>query len=225
MNGPPPPDPAATTPDDPQGLGATLGLLSAIDAGEDVTQRGLARHLGVALGLANALVKRCVTKGLVKVSEAPTRRYMYYLTPKGFSEKSRLTAEYLRVSLGFFRRARTEYGEAFAECRERGWTRVAAVGAGELAEIASLAAQEHEIELVAVIDRGLNTPRFHGIPVHRTLVEAGPVDAVVLTEPRKPQETFDALLLALPAERIFAPRLLHVSRGGFPRAARLRDVS
>ena len=45
-------------------------------------------------------------KGLVKMSQVPLNRYAYYLTPQGFAEKSRLTAEYLSVSFNFFRRAR-----------------------------------------------------------------------------------------------------------------------
>ena len=46
-------------------------------------------------------------KGFVKAKAAPYKRYAYYLTPKGFNEKSRLVAQYLEVSLDFFRTART----------------------------------------------------------------------------------------------------------------------
>ena len=56
----------------------------------------------------NAYLKRCVKKGLVKVSGAPARRYAYYLTPQGFAEKSRLTVEYLSSSFSFFRQARED---------------------------------------------------------------------------------------------------------------------
>ena len=73
-----------------------LGLLKSVERDGAQSQRKLAADLGIALGLVNAYLKRCVTKGLVKMSEAPTRRYAYYLTPKGFAEKSRLTVEYLR---------------------------------------------------------------------------------------------------------------------------------
>src|SRR3546814_11880534 len=67
--------------------------------------------MGVALGLANALLKRCAAKGLVKIQNAPARRYAYYLTPKGFAEKSRLVAEYLEPSLHFFRGSRSQRSE------------------------------------------------------------------------------------------------------------------
>src|ERR1700761_4608464 len=85
-----------------------LGLLTSIERDSRVTQRKLARDLGIALGLANAYLRRCVRKGLVKVSQVPLNRYAYYLTPQGFAEKSRLTAEYLSVSFDFFRRSRND---------------------------------------------------------------------------------------------------------------------
>src|SRR6187549_1606185 len=76
----------------------TLGLLTAIEENSAVTQRSVASDLGIALGLANSYLKRCVRKGLVKVAQVPSRRYAYFLTPQGFAEKSRLTAEYLSHS-------------------------------------------------------------------------------------------------------------------------------
>ncbi len=115
---------------------ATLSLLTALEDGESVTQRGLAVRIGVALGLTNSLLKRAVRKGLVKVGEAPAKRFAYYVTPKGFHEKGRLVADYLTSSLTFFRRAREEYVDLFQQIRDRGYTRVALVGTGELAEIA-----------------------------------------------------------------------------------------
>ena len=71
-----------------------LDLLNSVDDGAQ-SQRRIAEELGIALGLVNAYLKRCIKKGYVKVSEAPARRYAYYLTPKGFAEKSRLTVQYL----------------------------------------------------------------------------------------------------------------------------------
>src|SRR3982751_5896209 len=88
-----------------------LGLLESVERGGEQSQRRLASELGVALGLVNAYLKRCVNKGLVKVSEAPARRYAYYLTPQGFAEKSRLTVDYLSYSFSFFRTARADCAE------------------------------------------------------------------------------------------------------------------
>ena len=59
-----------------------LGLLESVERGSARSQRRLAAELGIALGLVNLYLKRCVNKGLVKVAEAPARRYAYYLTPR-----------------------------------------------------------------------------------------------------------------------------------------------
>ena len=96
----------------------TLSILEAIENKNDMTQRHLADNLGVALGLANSYLKRCVKKGLVKIHQAPANRYLYYLTPKGFSEKSRLTTQYLSTSFEFYRRAGDSCKEIFIQCDE-----------------------------------------------------------------------------------------------------------
>ena len=63
----------------------TLGLLNAIQDDNKLTQRSVAKGLGIALGLANAYLKRCIKKGYIKVSQVPPNRYAYYLTPRGFA--------------------------------------------------------------------------------------------------------------------------------------------
>ena len=50
-------------------------LLERIDDSAELNQRDLARELGIALGMTNAYIKRCVKKGWVKVSQVPARRY------------------------------------------------------------------------------------------------------------------------------------------------------
>ena len=98
-----------------------LGLLSSVENDGERSQRRIAAELGIALGLVNAYLKRCVKKGLVKVHDAPARRYAYYLTPQGFAEKSRLTVEYLSSSFSFFRQAKADCTRVFElarECRE-----------------------------------------------------------------------------------------------------------
>ena len=48
-----------------------LGLLDAVEQDRAHSQRHLASELGIALGLVNAYLKRCMKKGLVKASQAP----------------------------------------------------------------------------------------------------------------------------------------------------------
>lgn len=105
-----------------------LDLLNSVETDGARSQRHIAAELGIALGLVNAYLKRCVKKGLVKVSDAPARRYAYYLTPQGFAEKSRLTVDYLSASFGFFRQAKADCTRVFEAAQERGFRRLVLAG-------------------------------------------------------------------------------------------------
>lgn len=201
-------------------LQTELKLLSALEQEEVVSQQVLSRRLSVSVGLINALLKRAVQKGLVKAKAAPYKRWAYYLTPKGFTEKSKLVAEYLESSLGFFRMARGEYVTLFTRlqaCRTRC---VVVVGQGELVEIALLAAREGEVEIIGLLDREINEERLYGLPVLRHLDEIDPSVPLILTASRHPQEAYDALHQHSTERVVLAPAFMRVvERGGAARLA------
>lgn len=198
----------------------TLDLLSAVEANDQHSQRSLARDLGIALGLTNAYVKRCMKRGWIKATQAPPNRYAYYLTPKGFSEKSRLTARYLKSSFSFYRQARNELDELFELAEKSGIKRVALAGRSELAEIALLCAGQYPVEIAAVIDAG-NEPSFLGIPLVSDLSAVSPVDGIIVTDTRSGQETYDAIVARTDQVPVFTPKMLRVqtraqSQGAVP---------
>jgi hypothetical protein len=189
-----------------------LEFLTAIERGEVVTQMTLTTRIGVSIGLINALLKRGMHKGYVKARKMPFKRYAYYVTPKGFSEKSRLVAEYLENSLAFFRCARSQYAEVFERAGKAGLSRLVLVGTGELAEIAVLAAWGEGVTLQAIIDPEANQNQRYGLKVIRSLDEIGPVDAVVITESRAPQKAYEDMLERFSEAQVLAPALLKITR-------------
>jgi DNA-binding MarR family transcriptional regulator len=193
-------------------LAETVELLDNLSGQEGPNQRALARKIGISVGLVNALVHRAVRKGLIKIQQAPARRYAYYLTPKGFAEKGRLVAEYLDYSLSFFRAARQDYNDAFVRCGAAGLKRVVLCGAGELAEIATLAADGTELDIVGILDRATNQVRVAGLPVLRDFSDVGPQDALVITDGRDPQAVYETLQAQFGADRVFAPAFLRISQ-------------
>ena len=187
-------------------------MLNAVERNSRLTQRGLASELGIALGLANAYLRRCVRKGLVKIGTVPLNRYAYYLTPTGFSEKSRLTAEYLTISLTFFRTARAQCSELFNECWRNGWRRIVLLGAGDLAEIAVLSSVQSGVEVVAIVDAAMVGSQCAG---HSVVAMPPAFDAILVTDmqgPARMVETGLELLRAagLARERLLVPRLLGI---------------
>lgn len=186
----------------------TLAILEAIEREKGVTQRRLAKRLGVALGLTNAYLKRCARKGLIKVKQAPANRYFYYLTPRGFAEKSRLTAKYLSYSLSFYREASASCARLYEHCQKNGWNTVVLCGVSELAEIAALQAIEHEIEILAIHDRSSGRTKFLNKPVWKTMSEAPAGDAYLLTALHDPQQGLDELVAVVEREKILVPDIL-----------------
>ena len=187
----------------------TLGLLEAVEAGRARTQRGLAADLGIALGLVNIYLKRCIKKGLVKVSQAPAHRYGYYLTPQGFAEKSRLTGEFLSLSLTFFRRAKSSCGDVFAQAKAMGWQRVGLAGNGDLADIARICATDAGIEIVCIIDPGAASApqsRIPLLPDFEGITNA--IDGIVITDVKNGARTFTAAVAALGQHRILTPSVV-----------------
>jgi predicted transcriptional regulator len=186
-----------------------LGMLDVVDRNSSITQRHVAGELGIALGLVNSYLKRCVRKGLIKIREAPARRYTYYLTPQGFAEKSRLTVSYLTSSLSLFRRAKADCSALFVAARERGYKRVVLMGCSDLAEIAILCAIDCGIEIVAVVDSNSESAKFVGVPVARSFeTVTQPFDAVVITELANAHESWERAKSLFERDRLLVPLLL-----------------
>jgi len=188
-----------------------LGLLDAVEQDRVQSQRHLASELGIALGLVNAYLKRCMKKGLVKVRQAPARRYAYYLTPQGFAEKSRLTVEYLSYSFSFFREAKSDCSELLGRARLRGLSRVLLLGQSDLAEIAALCAIEQGVAVVGLVDAETDAEQFIGAPVFKELDMVGiEFDAVLIADLKNARATCEAAIERLSLDRVLVPDLLRV---------------
>jgi DNA-binding MarR family transcriptional regulator len=186
-----------------------LDLLNSVERDGGQSQRRLASELGIALGLVNAYLRRCVKKGLVKVNAAPARRYIYYLTPQGFAEKSRLTVEYLSVSFSFFRRAKAECGVVFGTAAERGFYRLALAGISDLAEIAMICALNTGVRITAVVDGKSTSSHFVGLPVAASFTEiVDSCDAVMITDLQRTAELTEQASALFGPERVLTPKLI-----------------
>ncbi len=189
----------------------TLGLLKAVHEDDALTQRSAAQGLGVALGLVNTYLKRCAIKGFIKVRQVPSRRYAYYLTPKGFAEKSRLTAEFLGQSLSLFRQAQHDYGEILEFCVQRNWKSIIVYGVSDLTEIFALYARDYPLNIRGIVDSGASDNMFAGLPVHKTQDPLGEADVYIVASLRNPQQIYDELIKVIPPERVLTPQLLEIT--------------
>ena len=169
-----------------------LQLLEALERESTITQRTLATRLGIALGLTNLYLKRLIRKGYVKCVTVSPNRLVYSLTPKGMSRKARLTYEFMKYSLDFYRDARQllrrSLGHAVAQQQ-----RVAIYGTGDAAELVFLLLRDLGLELVAVFGPEAEG-RFLGFPVQPIADHAGvPYDVLVVTMLERPAGTLKLL--------------------------------
>jgi DNA-binding MarR family transcriptional regulator len=154
-----------------------LQLLEALEHEATITQRTLSGRLGIALGLTNLYLKRLIRKGYVKCVTVSPNRLVYSLTPKGMARKARLTYEFMKYSLDFYRDARLHLRRSLAVAVAT-QKRVAIFGTGDAAELVYLLLKDMGLELVAVFDAaGQGT--FLGLPI-RPVAEQAAVDYDVL---------------------------------------------
>ena len=48
-----------------------LDFLSSLEDGKEVTQKSISNHISVSIGFVNALIKKFLKKGIIKVQQAP----------------------------------------------------------------------------------------------------------------------------------------------------------
>jgi predicted transcriptional regulator len=141
----------------------TLQILDHVENTPLVTNRKVASKLDVSVKLAHALLRQLVQKGMLSIQKRHSRRWDYFLTPKGIAEKARLTYEFMSFTMQFYRAARRRSSEVLAQARKSGVTRVAFLGVSELAEIAYLGVQEQKLQLVDVFDEERAGQEFMGV--------------------------------------------------------------
>lgn len=78
-------------------------ILKLIEANPQMSQREIAKELGISLGKANYCLKALIAKGTLKASNFRNSQnklaYLYKLTPKGIEEKASITSRFLKIKM------------------------------------------------------------------------------------------------------------------------------
>ena len=159
-----------------------LRLLSEVAENPEVTQRELSGRIGIALGLTNVLLRHLVQKGYIRATKAGWKRWLYNLTPEGFSHKIHLTVAYIHRVLDHYQRVRQALRQQLIPLALHEESRIAIYGTGEFAELVYLALKEYaieEIEVYGTVDG--DDPRFLGMPVRNlATLDPGGYDRIVI---------------------------------------------
>jgi DNA-binding MarR family transcriptional regulator len=173
----------------------SLQILDELSNNDALTQRDLSQRLGIALGLVNSYIKNLVAKGYLTVRNIPSKRYAYYLTPKGFAEKSRLAYDLLQDYTRIYREAKNNYRQLFFELERSGVKRVVFAGADEVAEFAYITLQDTKLELMGVVDTERAGEMFFGRKITPLSgLQSIEHDSIVVTSYLKREAMHQALL-------------------------------
>lgn len=163
----------------------TLKMLEAVESDGKTSQRALAEHLDISLGLVNTCFRRLAAAGYFKAFSTGKSDAKYELTRKGSREKARLTYEYILLSYELFKDARDRLSAFFAELEARRVRSLVFWGVNDFAEMAYLSMKRTSLEIVAVVDEGKIGQRFFDIPIDGiSVLETLSFDRLLITDPK-----------------------------------------
>ena len=129
----------------------TLTLFNTVENSPEINQRQLAQELDVSLGLTNTYFQRVLKKGWVRAKQVKPRRWLYFITPQGVLEKSRLSLSYMHRTLQSFRELKSKGDEHLKILSEKGVQGIHLCGDNDLTEVLSYCFSGFEIELLSII--------------------------------------------------------------------------
>jgi len=100
------------------------GLLKTLEENPGLSQRDLAKKLGVSLGKINFCLNALVEKGNLKINNFRNSdnklAYAYLLTPGGVEQKARMTVQFLKYKVQEYEKLRAEIAELQREAEQKG---------------------------------------------------------------------------------------------------------
>jgi EPS-associated MarR family transcriptional regulator len=102
----------------------SYALLKILENNPGLSQRDLAKSLGISLGKVNFCLNALIEKGCLKVKNFRNSEnklaYAYLLTPQGVEEKARITVRFLKLKMLEYRQLRTEIVQLKREAEQTG---------------------------------------------------------------------------------------------------------
>jgi len=100
----------------------SYGLLKTLEKSPSLSQRDLAKRLGVSLGKVNFCLNALIEKGWLKVDNFRNSEnklaYAYLLTPQGVDQKASLTIQFLQMKIREYEYLHTEIAELKREVEQ-----------------------------------------------------------------------------------------------------------
>ena len=185
-----------------------INFLSQLEKKKIISQSSLAKTVLISLGMTNAILKKAISKGFVKAKAAPYKRYIYYLTKEGFTEKTRLVREYLDSSLNFFKKAKLAYLKILIEIKKKNYE-IVLVGDGDLVDICKLSLLHENLKISGHMKFSKQKKlKYEFNNTKKSIINR----AFVIVESQNPQLIYDNLLSSSEQINVYYPKFLHISK-------------
>ncbi len=129
-----------------------LNLLQELEKNPIISQRELSNKFGIALGVTNACLKRMVRRGWIRIMGFNHRKIGYYLTPKGFAEKTKLTLHLISWTVQHYSALKEIIGRQYLEMQNSGIEHIVFYGVSDEMEIALITIQGTNLKLVGIVE-------------------------------------------------------------------------
>ncbi len=185
-----------------------LNLLQELEKNPIISQRELSNKFGIALGVTNACLKRMVRRGWIRITGFNHRKIGYYLTPKGFAEKAKLSLHLISWTVEHYSALKDVIGRKLLEMQNMGAERIVFYGVSDEMEVAYITLQGVNLKLVGIVedeDR-MNQKEVFGFEIKEVgQVETLGPDAILITSLAGQEERVEKLrrLLGLRKVSIF----------------------
>ena len=143
----------------PTPLYKELQILNLLFNNPQVTQRGIASHVGISVAMVNYYLEEYEKEGVLKIARDSTRAGLYSLTKLGDEKRKLLNMEFLKASLDVYNQAKNECINFINKIKEDGFKKLVFYGAGEVCELLLYVMNnisDASLEVLAVIDDDKN---------------------------------------------------------------------
>ncbi|MGA2462943.1 MAG: winged helix-turn-helix transcriptional regulator [Thermodesulfobacteriota bacterium] len=183
-----------------------LELLQELEKNPIISQRELSHKFGIALGVTNACLKRMGRRGWIRITGFNHHKIGYYLTPKGFAEKARLSLHLISWTVQHYSALKDIIGRKFLEIQNRGIERIVFYGVSDEMEVAYITLQGVNLELVGIVedeDKMINKKEIFGFKLRdMSEIEKMKPDAVLITSLTNQKEREEKLRKLIDVQKV-----------------------
>ena len=131
---------------------ARLRVMDEVERAGNISQRALARRLGMAVGAVNRHIQFLIRQGYLQIVDLAVRPFAYRLTAAGRAYRQWMRqVEYERVA-GSYREMEERIARRLRELRAKGVERVVFYGAGVVMEVTRPIAESVGLTVTGVVD-------------------------------------------------------------------------